>query len=103
MDCDPHTPAHGFSHFSQNNPATFLRLCFVGFVPFLSFSYIFRFPLFCCPGLLSWNNFLACKLRMMSFNRRINLCIGLSLSGADLLLQLKISHGLTDFYVIDRS
>jgi hypothetical protein len=31
------------------------------------------------------------------------LCIELSLSRIDMLLQLKISHGLTDINVIDRS
>jgi hypothetical protein len=31
------------------------------------------------------------------------LCIELNLSGIDLWLQLKISHGLVDIYVMDRS
>jgi hypothetical protein len=35
-----------------------------------------------------------------SRNKRY-LCIGLSLSGVDLLLNLKTSHGLADIVVID--
>jgi hypothetical protein len=57
------------------------------------------------------NDILAFKLRRMSLrhggsllstprNKRY-LCIGFSMSGADLLLNLKTSNGLADFVVID--
>jgi hypothetical protein len=55
--------------------------------------------------------FLALGLRRMSFDmdfllpKSVNmsyLCIKLNISGTDLMLQLKISHGLADIVVIDR-
>jgi hypothetical protein len=55
--------------------------------------------------------FLALRLRRMSFGmcfmlsrlrKMTYLCIKLNLSGTDLMLQLKISHGLADIVIIDR-
>jgi hypothetical protein len=55
--------------------------------------------------------FLALRLRRMSFgmgfllSRARNmsyLCIELNLSRTDLMLQLKISHGFTDIFVINK-
>jgi hypothetical protein len=76
------------------------------FVYFLYFSCIFVFPYFVV--LACWvedvNNFLtSSRGGWASVGKCCYLCIRLSLFGADLLLQLKISHGLVDFDVIDRS
>jgi hypothetical protein len=57
------------------------------------------------------NNFLAFGLRRISFAmglsapraKKYELYIGLSLSRTNMLLQLKISHGLADINIIDRS
>jgi hypothetical protein len=55
--------------------------------------------------------FLTLRLRRISFGigfllprpRKMSyLCIELNLSGTDLMLQLKISHGLMDIVVIER-
>jgi hypothetical protein len=50
------------------------------------------------------NTFIACESRMMSFSRRMLLPMyRIESVWSRLLLQLKISHGLTDVDVIDWS
>ena len=93
---------------SQNHPAAFLQWFLWAFVFFLYFYGIFHFPLFCGPNLLSWGcELIISQLRVEEDEFRQEkccyLCIGLTLSGTDILLQLKIIHGLADFDVIDRS